>query len=394
MNKRGWREGGISQRGDKSWRLRYRVNGKRYSTTFVGSKTEAKEELRKRLTEGSEGRHVDPHRKTVRQWVEHWLAIGAPGKRKKKPGARAVERYGQLVRTHVLPELGDCLLQKLTGAQIDGLYTKLPEKIAPQTCHHVHTAFGAALSAAVRARELLISPMTSVLNAPSPTESDHGIALDDRQSAALVDGFQSSPLFLIVALAAGTGMRRNEILALRWCDFDDAKQTITVERALDQTKAAGLTFKPPKTKRGYRTIAIDDGLVDLLKAEREKMQRLVAGVPEGADVDLSLVKLPPPALMFPSPEATGDLERPREPHAVTRTFTRRAGKLGFKGLRFHDLRGSHATQLLRRGVPLDIVARRLGNDPAVMLRSYAKVLPNDDAIVRKALAAASDASTG
>ena len=325
MSKRGWREGGISQRGENSWRLRYRVNGKRYSTTFVGSKTGAKEELRKRLTEGSEGRHVDPHRKTVRQWVEHWLAIGAPGKRKKKPGARAVERYGQLLRTHILPELGDCLLQKLTGAQIDGLYTKLPEKIAPQTCHHVHTAFGAALGAAVRARELLISPMTSVLNAPAPTELNHGVALDDRQSAALVGGFHSSPLFLIVALAVGTGMRRNEILALRWSDFDDAKKTVTVERALDQTKAAGLTFKPPKTRRGFRTIAIDDGLVGLLKAEREKMQRLVAGVPDGADVDLSLVKLPAATLVFPSPDAAGDLERPREPHAVTRTFTRRAG---------------------------------------------------------------------
>jgi len=101
-------------------------------------------------------------------------------------------------------------------------------------------------------------------------------------------------------------------------------------------------------------------------------------VPDGAAVELSLVKLPDDVLMFPSPDRLASekieiaLASPREPLSVTHSFRNRAAKLGFAGLRFHDLRGSHATQLLRRRVPIDVVARRLGHDPAIMMRAYAR----------------------
>jgi len=385
-SKRGWGEGSCIPTGDNTWRLRYRVNGKRYSKPFHGTKSEATKELRRLLKAGDDGEHVDPHRKTVRQWVEHWLDSGAPGKRREKPSARTLERYSQLLRTHVLPALGDCRLQKLTSTQIDSLYTELAAKIAPRTCHHVHVVLGSALGAAVRTRNLVVNPMAQLLNVPSPGEADHGIALDEERLGKLVDGFRNSPLFEIVAIAAYTGMRRNEILALRWSDFDAAAKTLKIERALEQTKA-GISFKPPKTKRGYRTIEIDNTLVGMLCAEREKILRLIAGVPTGVAVDLSLVKLPTDALIFPSPIGQVDLAQPRDPHAVTHSFCQRARRLGFKGLRFHDLRGTHATQLLRQGTPIDVVARRLGHDPAVMMRSYAKALPTDDEATRKALSA-------
>ena len=390
MNKRSWVEGACVRAGENAWRLRYRVNGKRHSKPFHGTKSEAIKELRRLLKAGDDGEHVDPHRKTVRQWIEHWLSAGAPGKRREKPSTRTVERYSQLLRTHVLPKLGDYRLQKLTPTQIDNLYTELATKIAPRTCHHVHVVFGSALGAAVRTRNLLVNPMAQLLNVPSPGEADHGIALDEEQLGKLVSGFRSSPLFEVVAIAAYTGIRRNEILALRWSDFDAAGKKLRVERAIEQTKA-GISFKPPKTKRGYRTVEIDDHLVGILCAAQDKVLRLIAGVPDGAAVDLSLVKLPTDALMFPSPEALFgnkiDLTQARDPHAVTRTFCHRAVRLGFKGLRFHDLRGSHATQLLRQKMPIDVVARRLGHDPAVMMRSYAKALSSDDEATRKALTA-------
>jgi integrase len=99
----------------------------------------------------------------------------------------------------------------------------------------------------------------------------------------------------------------------------------------------------------------------------------MAGVPEGAAVELSLVKLPEGALIFPSPAgAEFDFTRPRDPHAVTRGFVKHARKLGFPGLRFHDLRGSHETALIDAGVPVHVVAERCGHDPAVLLRNYAK----------------------
>jgi integrase len=379
-----WGNGGIYPRGEGSWRLRYSVDGKRFTKTVHGTKSEARAELRRLLRSGDTGEHVAPDRMTVAQWIDHWLAIGAPGKRQEKPGRRSVERYTQLLRTHVVPALGNCPLQKLTGARIDSLYASLTTKIAPRTCHHVHVTLGAALGAAVRAGALSANPMTRALAVPSPGESDHGVALDEGELNRLVEGFCTSPLYLFVAIAAYTGMRRNEVLALRWRDFDEAGRTLKIERAVERTRGR-ISFKPPKTRRGLREVVIDDNLVRLLRGERDKYLRLIAGVTDGTAVDLSLVRLPADALVLPSPGG-GDLARPRHPHTVTRTFSERARALGFVGLRLHDLRGSHATQLLRRAIPIDVVAWRLGHDPAVMMRAYAKALPRDEAIMRDALA--------
>jgi integrase len=101
---------------------------------------------------------------------------------------------------------------------------------------------------------------------------------------------------------------------------------------------------------------------------------MIAGVPDGLTVNLGLVKLPEGALIFPNSSALADLSfvTPRRPRFVTKEFVRKAGKLGFKTLRLHDLRGTHETMLLDAGVPVHVVAARCGHDPAILLRSYAK----------------------
>lgn len=143
--------------------------------------------------------------------------------------------------------------------------------------------------------------------------------------------------------------------------------------AIEETKAFGRALKEPKTHRGKRAIQIDDDLIALLLTERDKHLRIQAGVPDGVTVDLSIVKFPADALMFPSNAGeTFDFTRLRDPHAVTREFCRQARRRGFPKLRFHDLRGSHKTALLDAGVPVHVVAARCGHDPAVLLRSYAK----------------------
>jgi integrase len=113
----------------------------------------------------------------------------------------------------------------------------------------------------------------------------------------------------------------------------------------------------------------------VLLAEREKHARLAAGVPDGAPVDLSLVRLPDEALMLPNPATPGrwfSFTWPRNPRAVTKEFARRATGLGYPRLRLHDLRGTHETILLDKGIPVHVVAARCGHDPAVLLRTYAK----------------------
>jgi integrase len=309
--------------------------------------------------------------KLFAQWVEQWLASGAPGnKNKKRVGARTLERYEELLRCHAIPDLGDKPLQRVSATDIDGLYEKLRGKRSPRTIHHLHVALGACLGTAVRKGVLVVNPVVKA-DVPAPGEADHGSVLDEAQLVTLVQGFQGTTLHGIVAVAAFTGARRNEILALRWADLSVKDRALSIARTIEDTAEHGQRLKKPKTGRGERTITIDASLLELLLRERDRHRRLVAGIPDGAVADLSLVKLPEGALMFPG-GGRGELTKFRRGNAVTRGFTSRAGKLGFPGLRFHDLRGSHETMLLDRGVPLHVVAARCGHDPAVMLRAYAK----------------------
>jgi len=368
-------DGGLDPRGPDTWRLRYRIKGQRFSVTFHGSRGDARKELRRLIRSGDTGEHVAPDKITLAQWVEQWITIGAPGRRQKRVGRLTLRRYGELLRYHVVPTLGPRPLQQVQATEIDQLYVSLEGKLAPRTCRHVHDVLSSCLNTAARKGLLAVSPMKRVMKVPSPPESDHGMALDGDQLRALVEGFRNSALFPIVVVAAFTGARRGEILALRWSDLDVKNKTLRIERAVEELELHPLAIKGPKTERGKRTITIDDELIALLRTEHEKHLRIAAGVPDGIAVELSLIKLPDGALMFPNPPGPGQdfsFIKLRSPDSVTKQFVRKAQKLGFRGLRFHDLRGSHETLLLDAGVPVHVVAARCGHDPAVLLRSYAK----------------------
>jgi integrase len=381
--RRDYGSGAIEPRGEGSWRLRYRVkvNGKSklFRKTVKGTKSEATKELLRLLNAGLEGTHVAPDKLTLRVWADQWLSV-------RPIGQRTRQRYDELLRLHILPVLGDRPLQQIDAAEIDALYSGL--KGSAGTKRYVHIVLSSCLAGAVRKRKISHNPMLHVDHAPRPAEGDHGMVLEADQLRALVQGFRSSSLFLIVAAAAFTGARRNEILALRWSDLDVAAKTLRIERAIDGSSKHGLRLKDPKTERGKRTIAIGNELLELLLAERDKHLRIVAGVPDGVDVDLSLVRLPEGSLMFPSPPARGQdfsFTALRTPKNVTEAFVNKAAALGHPGLRFHDLRGTHATLLLDQGKPVHAVAARLGHDAAVLLKAYAKRTRKADADLADAI---------
>jgi hypothetical protein len=273
-------DGAIDQRGENSWRLRYRISGKRYSKAFHGTKSEAQRALRDLLHAGDKGEHVAPDKLTVKQWVDHWLSIGAPGgKRRQEVGARSLERYSDLLRIHVVPTLGDRPLQQLQSTEIDALYDKLSGKLSGNTLTNLHGVLGACITTAFRTRKISRNPMLELAKVPSRGEVDHGMVLEEAQLRTLLQGLKSTSLFPIVATAAFTGARRNEILALRWDDLNLADKTLRIERALEETEKYGLRFKAPKTERGKRTIKIDDDLISLLVAERGRHLRIMAGLP-------------------------------------------------------------------------------------------------------------------
>lgn len=380
-------DGGIDPRGPDTFRLRYRVDRRRYSVTFHGSLSDARKELRRLTSGGDAGEHIAPDRMKLSDWATKWFALlerTSDGLERKGPrrrglvNPRTAERYRELLESYVIPKLGSRPLQKLHADEIDALYIELEKNLAPRTVHHVHTVLKACLGVAMRKKLLKHNPAADA-EAPSPGETDVGQILDADELETVVKGFRETTLFPIVAVAAYSGARRNEILALQWTDLDAENSTLRIERALEETKGPGKgagpnrRLKEPKKASHKRTIQIDGGLLALLLAEREKHLRFRAGLPDGANVAAIVAKLPAGALMFPSMEGQRiDLTRLRDARAITKGFSIKAKKLGFPRLRFHDLRASHETILLDAGVPVHVVAARCGHDPAVLLRSYAK----------------------
>lgn len=389
-------KGSIKQRSPGSYSIildlgKDPVTGKRRQKwhTFRGTKRGAETECARLITELEKNEYVEASKLTVGQWIDQWIEAGAPGRRRKKVSQRTLERYGQLLRTHIKPVLGHRLLQKLRAPEIDKLYADMAEAklISARTQHHVHTVLGACLATAHRKGLISANPMLRVEQVPAPEQfdpndgetDDIGEGLSEAELAALIAGFKPSSIFPAVVLAAATGARRNELLALRWADLDADNKTLRIERALEQTKKFGIRIKPPKTKRGLRTIDLDDGTIAVLLREKERQQRLCAGIPDDAEVDPSLIRLPHDALMFPALSVS--FTTPRHPRNFSRDFADRIARLSeerakhnLPGLtaRFHDLRGIHATALLDAGVPLHTVAQRIGDDPATLLRFYTK----------------------
>jgi integrase len=228
--RRGHGEGGIDERGPDTWRLRYRVGSKRYVQTFRGSKQDARKELRRLLKSGDDGVHVPPARITLGDWIAEWLAL-----RGRKVTAGTAQHYSELIRVHVLPTLGQRPLQEIDVAEIDALYRELGKHLSACSVHHVHVVLKSCLNTALLKRRLSDNPAARA-DAPATKDSDAWNVLDSGQLATLINGFKGTALYGVVRVAAGTGMRRNEVLALRWVDVDFEKATIKVCRSLEETR--------------------------------------------------------------------------------------------------------------------------------------------------------------
>ena len=205
QTRRAFGDGSIDKRGENTYRLRYRVSGKRLTKTMYGPVTEARKELRRLLREGDTGDHVAPTKITVGQWVDQWLEAGAPGRRRKKVSQRTLERYGQLLRTHVKPVLGNRPLQQLRAPEIDQLYSAMAAaaEIAPRTQHHVHVVLGAMLATAARKGLIAANPMIRVEQVPNPDGRSSDDLAETGESeaelAALIAGFKQSGHYPVVA---------------------------------------------------------------------------------------------------------------------------------------------------------------------------------------------------
>ena len=273
-----------------------------------------------------------------------------------------------------MPALGDHVLSKLRPLHIQEFYADALAKgrkdgnggLSPQTVLHFHRILHKALAQSVRWQLLARNPAMAV--EPPRPQREQMRALDDRETATLLKSVEGMLFYLPVVLAVTGGLRRGEILALRWQDADLGTGRAIISRSLEQTKE-GLRVKGPKTERGRRTVVLPGFTVDALRSHKaQQATRRLAMGPAYSDHDLICAR---------------EDGTPWPPDAFSTAFAAFVRGSELAHFRFHDLRHTHATHLLRQGVHPKIVSERLGHSNiSITLDTYSHVLPGmqEDAI--------------
>jgi len=261
--------------------------------------------------------------------------------------------------------------QKLRPEHIEAWHADLlAAGLKPGTVFSAHNLLRFVLSRAVKTTAVARNATDHV--DPPKIEAAEIEILSAAEIATVLAALQGHTLYPIVSLALATGMRRGELLGLQWGDVDLDGGCLNVERSLEETKA-GLRLKPPKTKRGRRKITLPVETVAMLRAHKlEQMQfRLTVG----------LGKLAEDSPVF------SDLEgNHRKPNVVTSgwRYAVRSKKLPKVGL--HALRHTHASVLIRAGLDILTISRRLGHSKALItLDIYGHLMEGTDSAAALAI---------
>lgn len=363
--------GHIRKRSGGSWELTYELprtaDGKRRQKTKTvhGKEKDAQQELARIEQEVYAGKYLEPTRMDLKQFLHKWLKDYA----KANVNPKTYEEYERIIKTNIVPALGHIPLSKLKPLHIQEYYTAMLESgskigrggLAPQTVLNHHRLLNCALAQAIK-WELLAKNPAEGASPPTPERKETNI-LDGIGMARLLEAAHGTRLYIPILIATTTGMRRGEILALRWEDLNFETGIIKVRRSLGQTRK-GLFIKEPKTPSGYRPVLLPSFVVDALrrhKAEQAKC-RLRLG-PDYQDKEgLICVK---------------EDGSPYPPNRLTRNFEDFVERLNIPHIRFHDLRHSLATLLSDENVNVKTTSERLGHsDVAFTLQRYTHVSPH------------------
>jgi|RhiMethySRZTD1v2_1073278.scaffolds.fasta_scaffold119958_6 integrase len=366
--------GHIQRRGRNSWRLKFDIgrdpltNDRRTRyLTFKGTKRQAEQELINRMAEYNAGASVNPSKVTLSDYLADWhndyAAVHVTPK--------TAERYKQLIKNQIAPNIGQVQLQRLQPAHLQGLYARLLKAgLAPRTVGHVHRLLRKTISHAGTMG--LVQRNVATLVKPPKAEDVEITILTKEQIAKLLTHVKGRTIYLILVLGLATGARRGELLALRIKDFNPENGTVRIERSLEQTKGQ-LRFKVPKTKHGKRTVTVPPPVVAELKAHIIKVQerRLLLGMGRASRDDL----------LFPRWDG-----QVRSPHWLTQKFSQAMAALKIGDITLHSLRHTHASQLIASGMDVLTISRRLGHgSAAITLRVYGHLIEGKDAEAAKVM---------
>lgn len=362
MSKRGNGEGSITRRKDGLYMARYTVQtatGAKRKTLYGKTRQEVSEKLTKAMADRDGGLVYDAGSMTVGEYLNGWLRDSLRGTVR----ASTVERHEINIRVHIVPTLGKLKLKALAPANVRGLHReKLDAGLSPATVRKIHSTLHKALSQTVA--DGLLPRNAADVRAPRPApEEMRPLSEDEARHFLDVAGEVGDAFEALYVLAITTGLRRGELLALRWEDADLEQGTLRVGRSLTREKGRYL-MGDTKTKKGRRRVNLTPRTVAALKAHRKRqLEERVRFASLYEDR----------GLIFST--QTGAIVSPE--NLVKRSFKPLLKRAGLPEIRFHDLRHTCATILLGRGVHPKLVQELLGHATVAMtLDTYSHYLPS------------------
>lgn len=301
------------------------------------------------------GDYADGANMTVASLCARWLAAT-----EHRVSARTYERYASIVKLHLVPALGGVRAQALSSSHIENALASWitgPRKdrekgrLSPRTVKHLLDTLRGVCRWGVRMRVLTRNPVDAV--EPPRVPRIEMRALDPDGVAELLRSAAGTDLELPISVAVGTGLRRGELLGLRWSDVDVERKRLVVRRSVETVKGVTRT-KEPKTARSARTISLPSFVVQVLRRVRaEQIQRrLLLGLGREFDGD---------GWVF-----SRDGTELWEPGAFSLAFAKMVKRARLPHVRFHDLRHSFGTLALSAGVDLKTVSAALGHSTIAM----------------------------
>lgn len=298
--------------------------------------------------------YIPPTKLTLGEYLTKWLST-------KKVAPLTLRGYEQIVRNHLIAHLGNIKLQDLRAFHIKALFNDMADvkKLSNRTIQHTGAVLRMALRDAVEIDNLItINPATRIKLPQVITKTPAPYSREELNR--LLKVAKGHRLYFFFRLAAYTGARRSELCALQWSDFDGSAVLISKSRVSDGKNV----IEQNRTKGGLnhqRRVPLDAETVKEFQAhkERQVLERLYLGDDVWKDS----------GYVF-----TSESGEPIHPDSVTRIYAKLQKKAGLRYNRLHDARHSHATELLRSGEPLHVVAHRLGHrDAMVTATIYAHI---------------------
>jgi integrase len=385
--------GSVKRLRDKVYRIVYDVpstNEKRKQkreTVYDVTKSEAEEILAKRKEWTKHRQTLRNPNITIAELFREFFQI-----KQRTLSASASERYEGLFRNYIAPAMGAAKVSDLRPEHLIYAYAKWSAQgvggspLSGRTVHHIHDLIRCALNFGMR-REWVARNVAACLETEDIPKAakPEPIALNEAEMAALLNaarrpserakrsgGPSAEPWFYsAVAFAVYTGARRGEVLGLRWNDVDFESNTVTIRRSLTRTHGRGLFFKEPKNGKA-RTITMPATLTAILKQHREAQdkERNVLGTGYNDD-----------DLVFARPD--GSLVNPR---CFGNRVIELAARAKVTPITAHCLRDTHASLLAKKGVPLEVVSKRLGHaDIRITAERYVHVYRESDAAAARVL---------